>query len=288
MTIRAWVAAACLAAALPAQAETAKLRVDFIDVGQGDAALVTSPAGKTVLIDGGPPEAGADLAAFIAARTKDPVDLVLLSHRHADHLGGLAAVIEKLGARMYMDAPFPHPSPLYAALLRVLGAKGIPVRAATAGRAIDLGGGATLTLLGPPDPVLRRTRSDVNSNSVVARLDYREMSVLFTGDAERPTERWLLAVGRTLRATVLKVAHHGSKHSSTAALLRAVAPRAAVVSAAAHNDYGHPAPATLARLAAAGARVWRTDRDGTITLETDGRSVEIRSSRGGEKVTIAP
>src|SRR3954451_18147454 len=97
---------------LPAEAltkERARLRVDFIDVGQGDAALVTSPSGKTVLIDGGPHAAGPSLVSFLRARHVGPLDLILLTHRHADHLGGLPAVVESVGARLFMDAPIPHP-----------------------------------------------------------------------------------------------------------------------------------------------------------------------------------
>src|SRR5438045_4491822 len=124
-----------------------RLRVDFVAVGQGDAALVTSPAGKTVLIDGGPREAGEGLVAFLRGRGVGPVDLVLLTHRHEDHLGGLVAVLERLGARLFLDAPYPHPTAAYAALLDVIERRRIPVRQAEAGRTIDLGGGARLVLL---------------------------------------------------------------------------------------------------------------------------------------------
>ena len=256
------------------------LRIDFVDVGQGDAALITSPAGKTVLVDGGPRKSARALTAFLARHTRGPIDLVLLSHRHEDHVGGLPAAIRQVGARQFMDAVEPHESAAYTALMRTLDAQGIPVRQATRGRAIDLGGGVRMVLLGPPEPVIHGSRSDVNANSVVVRLTFGAFSALFTGDAEAPTEAWLLASGAPLQASVLKVAHHGSQYSSGPEFLRAVGARIAVVSAGRVNEYGHPSDETLQRLAAGGAAVYRTDRDGDVTIETDGSSIELRTAEG--------
>lgn len=271
----------CLLAAFawPARAATPTLRVDFIDVGQGDAALVTSPAGKTVLIDGGPAHHAAALTAFLAAHVHGPLDLILLSHRHEDHLGGLPAVVRQTGTRLFLDAPDAHATPDYHVLMHELDARGIPARQATRGRRIDLGGGAVITLLGPPEPRITGSRSDVNANSVVARLTFGGVSILFAGDAESPTEAWLLASGEDLRADVLKVAHHGSRYASGMRFLRAVQPRAAVISAGARNEYGHPAAMTLQRLSRVGAAVYRTDQDGDVTVETDGTSFRVRTVR---------
>jgi beta-lactamase superfamily II metal-dependent hydrolase len=236
----------------------APLHIDFVAVGQGDAALVTGPTGKTVLIDGGPRVAGPALAAQLRARHVSGVDLVLLTHRHEDHLGGIGAVVRAFPVRLFMDSTFPHASQDYERLLLTLRERHVMVVTATKGRTIDLGDGAVLTLLGPPDPPLTRSRSDVNANSVVARLDYRNVGVLF--------------------------AHHGARSSSTAPFLDAVAPVVAVVSVGAVNEYGHPTPEALGRLARAHASIYRTDQDGTVTVETDGTHIEVTTARGKREI----
>jgi beta-lactamase superfamily II metal-dependent hydrolase len=273
----------------PGRADAAPpLRVDFIDVGQGDAALVTSPTGKTVLIDGGPAHSAPALTAFLSAHVRGPIDLILLSHRHEDHLGGLPAVVRRVGARTFLDAPEAHAGPDYEALMRELDARGVPARLATRGRRIDLGGGAVITLLGPPEPPIVGSRSDVNANSVVARLTFGGAAILFAGNAESPTEKWLLASGAELRADVLKVAHHGSRYASGMKLLRAVRPRIAVISAGAGNEYGHPASVTVQRLERSGATVYRTDLDGDITIQTDGAAIKVVTARAGSQAMAAP
>ncbi len=253
----------------------AKLHVDFLDVGHGDAALITSPTGKTVLIDGGLEEASPSIVSFLRGRNACPLDLILLTHRHADHLGGLVHVIEWCGTRLYLDAPYPHDSAIYAKLLRAIESHHVPVRQAERGRSIELGDGARLLLLGPPSPFIGDTEG-VNANSVVSRLDYGKGSVLFAADAEELAEKWLLGSGAELRASILKVGHHGGGRSSTLRFLQAVAPKVAVVSTA-PGDPKHPHPDTLDRLAQVGARVFRTDLDGTIAVDLDGASVSVHS-----------
>jgi beta-lactamase superfamily II metal-dependent hydrolase len=265
----------------------ARLRIDFVSVGQGDAALVTGPTGKRVMIDGGPREAGPTLTALLRAQRVAGIDLVLLTHRHEDHLGGLAEVVRAVPVRLFMDAPFPHASAVYEQLLETLQERHVMVLTATRGRTIDLGGGAMLTLLGPPDPPITHSRSDVNANSVVARLDYGSVGVLFAGDAEPQTERWLLGAEAQLSAQILKVAHHGGRYSSTAPFLSAVTPRIAVISVGEPNGYGHPTPEALGRLARAHARVFRTDRDGTVTVETDGARIELTTAHGEREILSA-
>jgi beta-lactamase superfamily II metal-dependent hydrolase len=263
-------------AAGKASAQRAVLQVDFLAVGHGDSAFITSPTGKTVLIDGGLEETGATIVAFLRSRNACPVDLVLLTHRHADHLGGLVRVIEGCGARLYLDAPYPHDSAIYAKLLDALESQHVPVRQAERGRSVDLGDGAQLLLLGPPSPFIAEGNGGVNANSVVTRLDYGKGSVLFAADAEASAENWLLSSGAALRATVLKVGHHGSRHSSSPRFLQSVLPRVAVISTGS-GDPHHPHLETLQRLAQVGAQVFRTDVDGQVTLEMDGESIAVHT-----------
>lgn len=268
-------------------ARAAELKLVFFGVGQGDAALIVSPTGKRVLIDGGPPEGAAALLAGLARHAPDQIDLVVLSHPHLDHLGGLKRVIDNpaVPVKMFLDGAFPSTSPPYQALLSLLSARGVPVKQALLGRKIDLGGEAMLTILGPPSPWLAKTRSDVNANSVVVRLDWRGRSALFTGDSEPETESWLLSQTRTLnqpsllRGEVLKVAHHGGRYSSTTPFLQAVLPRLAVISVATVNDYNHPTPEAMARISQVGARILRTDQappPGEIVIVSrDGKPWEV-------------
>jgi competence protein ComEC len=257
-----------------------RLRVDFISVGHGDAVLITSPIGKTVLIDGGLAQAGETVAAFVRSRTKAPLDLVLLTHRHADHLGGLGEVISRQGTNAFMDAVFAHPSPAYDALIRLLERLHVRVLEARRGRIIDLGGTARMILLTPPDPLIIGSRSDANANSLVARLEFGQVRILLTGDAEAVTESWLLQSKADLRADVLKLAHHGSRHSSTAAFLEAVSPRVAIASSGPMTAVGHIHPETVMRVATIGARLYRTDLDGNITVLSDGKDIEVETQNG--------
>lgn len=269
-----------LLALLSATAQAADLSVTFASVGQGDAALIISPTGKTVLIDGGPPEGSERLLQVLQKRKVSSIDLVVLTHPHLDHLGGLTPVVRSVPVRMFLDAGFPSTSPPYTALLQLLSERGVAVKNATLGRNIDLGDGATLTLLGPPSPFLTNTRSDVNANSVVARLQWRGRTALFTGDSEPEAERAMLERNAKtpgqLRAELLKVAHHGGRYSSTEPFLRMVAPRLAVISVGLGNDYGHPTAEAMSRIQSAGATIYRTDQQGDVTVQSrDGQPWQV-------------
>ncbi|WP_338864243.1 ComEC/Rec2 family competence protein [Myxococcus stipitatus] len=274
------------------------LTVHFFDVGQGDAALIISPTGKTVLIDGGPPEARERLAARLKSLVKGPLDLVILTHPHLDHLGGLITALRAVGTRRFMDPGFNHPSDAYRDLLDFVGDNVGQVMTPEPGPSsanglltIGLGEGVSLTVFWPrmpKEPFLVGTRSDANSNSIVARLTYGSTAFLLVGDAEPDTEAALLQRSLNLTTTVLKVAHHGGRHSSTAAFLAAAKPQAAVISVGAKNDYGHPAPETLSRLGDVGAHVLRTDQEGEVVAASDGQSVTLRTHGGTGALLVLP
>lgn len=261
------------------------LRVTFLDVGQGDGCVIEGPTDRVVVVDGGGGAGennGGDPGArvvvpYLRARGINTVDLVVATHPHDDHVQGLIAVADRLRVRQALDGDYPDPpSPTYRRWRAHLAGRGVPVACARRGQKIDLGGGATITVLGPPPRVLGG-RSPENNHSIVLRVAFGRAAVLLTGDAESEAEADLLArgYGPNLRADVLKVAHHGSRWSSTAPFLNAVRPRIAVISCGRRNVFGHPHRETLARLAQQHVRVFRTDQNGAVTMETDGRTIRV-------------
>jgi competence protein ComEC len=269
--------AAVIALVLLVRAHPRSLTVTFLAIGQGDAALVEWPDGRTWLIDGGPP--GDALLRWLRRRGVRSLDALVLSHPHPDHLGGLLPVVGALPVRE-VRAPRPPRAGErdYATLLaraRAPAGARAPLRAGTLPPAPR-----GVALLHPLPAFLDApSRKDrVNDESLVLRLSHAGRSVLFPGDVEREGEAALVdgAAARPLRADVLKVPHHGSRTSSHAAFLAAVAPRWAVVSCGFANRYGHPHAVTLGALAGVGARVLRTDEVGSVVVRlTDAGSVEV-------------
>jgi competence protein ComEC len=250
------------------------LRVTFLDVGQGDAILVELPDGPRLLVDGGPGGAGRFdvgervLAPFLWNRPLGRLDVVALSHWDADHSGGLAAVLARFPVgELWESGRGPAGArETMAALSRAR----VPRRVLAAGQRLWLGH-AVLTVLGPaPGPP-----QAANDESLVLRLDWRGLSLLLPGDLGARGEALMLERAGPLRVAALKVAHHGSRSSTGGPFLAAARPRVAVISVGARNPFRHPSPEALARLEAAGTRVYRTDRDGAVVLETDGTILHV-------------
>ena len=232
-----------------------ELVVTFLAVGQGDATLVEWPDGRTWLVDGGPP--GQGLLRWLRARGVRQLDAVFLSHLHPDHYGGLLPVLDAL------------PVEVYVARERLEGqGPGRVKRWATAHPAL---------LPAPPG----FGTDEENDRSGVLRIRFGAHTLLLPGDAEAPLEGALLAAdARALRADVLKVGHHGSRTSSTAAWIAAVQPRLAVIPAGFDNRYRHPHGEVVARLQARGIELLRTDRDGSVEVRTDGQRLRVRTIAG--------
>jgi competence protein ComEC len=265
----------------------AHTELHMLDVGQGDALAVRTRAGRWIVIDAGRSWPGGDagrstLVPFLAHRGGD-VALFVLSHPHADHVGGAASLIESLHPDRLLDPGFVGTSPPYRAALTAAHRAGTAWQRVRPGDSLVVDE-VVLTALAP-DSAWASRLDDANLASTVVMARIGAVRVLLTGDAEGPEEEWLLAhAGDALRADVLKVAHHGSRTSTTAAFLEAVRPRVALVSVGAGNRYGHPAAAVMRALAESGADVLRTDQLGTVVLRTDGRTLE--ADAGGRRWTI--
>ncbi|MCU0641854.1 MAG: DNA internalization-related competence protein ComEC/Rec2 [Candidatus Margulisbacteria bacterium] len=246
-----------------------ELTVTFLDVGQGDCALLELPTGRKVLIDGGGTDRPEEedrigtkvVMPFLRRKGINKLDLVMLSHPHNDHVGGLNPILARFKVEQVIDNGAVYDLAAYRRFKELIRANKIKYAAGRTGDILDLGGGVKGQLFRP-------VVGEVNSDSLAMRLVYGQISFLFTGDLEAPGEEQLLT--RTLRSTVLKVGHHGSRTSTTDQFLRSVSPRIAVVSVGQGNRYRHPAPATIAKMKNAGIKVYRTDESGAVTISTDG------------------
>ncbi len=275
------LAGAALAWARPGG--SGRLELHVLDVGQGDAVALRTPHGDWVLFDAGPGGIGVDAGAHVVVpyvrRRGGRVAALVLSHPHADHVGGAPSVIRRLRPATVWDGGYALGSATYRDVLAATRDAGATWHRVRPDDVLTIDG-VRLTALAP-DSAWTAELHDPNLSSVVVRVEYGAVRFLLTGDAEGPEEAWLVARAATggpdasLTADVLKVAHHGSATSSTAAFLGAVRPRLALVSVGAANMYGHPSPEVVGRLRAGGAEVRRTDADGTLVVTTDGRSVAV-------------
>lgn len=247
------------------------LSIYTLDVGQGDSLLIVTPERKTVLIDAGLNKAGEKVVSFLRAKGITTIDLFVASHPHADHIGGVRDVLTAVTVKNVLDSGQEHPTATYTKMLETVKERVGKLTIAKAGQKFNLDNGITLSVLGPRQPWLTNVSgSEINANSVILRVDYGKFSMLFTGDSEDETEARLIEDGANMKATVLKVAHHGSRYATKDNFLRRVQPEVAVVSCGLDNDYGHPNQSTLDRLRAVGAKLYRTDLQGDIAIISNG------------------
>jgi competence protein ComEC len=268
-----------------------KLHLDFLDVGQGDSALVTMPDGTTLLVDGGgrpnffrptggqPVEADrrsigeAVVSEFLWAKGLDRVDYVLPTHADADHIDGLNEVLQNFSVRSALVARTPATDPEYAKFAATMAAQGTHLEVIRGGDTLQFGAVAA-TVLWP------RGSADVNApsqnnDSVVLRLQLGERAFLLTGDIEKDAENALLNQHENLRVDVVKVPHHGSKTSSTAGFVAATQPHFAIISVGQKSMFGHPHKEVVDRWLASGAEVLTTGKCGTISVVTDGKEMSV-------------
>ena len=253
----------------------AGLLVSFLDVGQGDSIFLRSPSGKTMLVDGGPEGAFPVIDRYLTALGVVGLDVVVASHLHADHIGGLISVIDTYPVADFYDPPFDADSETYFRLLDALNESEARQHRPLAGvdTMIPWDDAVEVRILSPYDTIYQ----DFNDTSYIIRVSYGNTAVLLTGDATELSEKLARKAqpDQYFRADVLKVAHHGSGDATFEAFLEAVSPAIAVISVGKDNDYGHPHAALLDRLQDRGITVYRTDEDGTVTLLLDGTRVTV-------------
>lgn len=260
-----------------------RLRVTVIDVGQGDAVLVESPSGRKLLIDAGPKSPGFDageriIVPYLKRRGIHTLDMMVLSHGHADHIGGVSSIVSRINVGLILESGQFVRSGLVDEYRQECGKRAIPLRATAAGEAIPFCGTTRLYVLHPPtESIVMDTllpHPNLNNTSVVVKLRFGQVSFLFPGDAEREAEGDLLSrYGSFLTSTILKVGHHGSRTSTTEEFLLAVNPGYAVISVGRDNKFRHPSDEVIRRLEERGVAVSRTDEEGAVIYETDGHTL---------------
>ena len=248
------------------------LEVHFIDVGQGDAILIKTPVGESILIDAGGNDDEERVVSYLQKQGIVSLKAVVGTHPHEDHIGGLDKVIDHFTVeKVYMPKVI-HNTKTFESVLDAIDRKGLKITRAIQGAKLELEG-IQGTFLAP----IADKYEELNNYSAVIRLQYQDTVFLFAGDAEALVEKEMLVSNPSdwLKADVLKIGHHGSKSSTTDSFLEAVAPNYAVILSGKDNKYGHPHRETMDKLENRGIQTLRTDMDGTIVLKSDGQNIQI-------------
>ena len=274
-----------------------QLTISMLDIGQGDAVLIQTGA-KNILIDTGDDKyyedgkKGKENTQLLTELQKlkiDHIDTLVMTHAHADHIGKADKVIAQYGVKELVYNGIPSTSKYFINALKAAKANGTQQVKVKAGDVLDFGNGVSFEIVSPSQSLIdedtaaikAKKKVDVNNESVVGRLTFGNFAMLFTGDAEGPVEKDMVAsYGKKLKCQVLKAGHHGSKTSSTAEFLKLVQPESVVMSLGVNNQYGHPHEALLNRLQKQGVKnIYRTDANGTITIVSDGSSYSITAEK---------
>ncbi len=248
------------------------LEVHFMDVGQGDAILLVSPEGRSLLVDGGEFHMGDDVLAYLDELNIEELDIIVATHPHSDHIGGLIRVMEELPVGQVYDSGRMHTTQTMLSYLETIENKDIHFQVVSQGYSFQLGEEVKIFVLSPWDDLLQE---EINAASIVLLVKYRDFTMLLTGDATALVEEGLLERGQLEPLHILKVAHHGSRTSTTEFFLSATRPDIAIISAGVGNRYGHPHEIVLERLKEYGVKIFRTDWHGSIVIWTDGYDIEV-------------
>ncbi len=249
------------------------LKVHYIDVGQGDSIFIQLPNGETMLIDAGENDQGETVCDYIASQGESTVDYLVGTHPHSDHIGGVDTVIEQFDVKRLYLPDVSHNTKTFLDVVQAAKEKGVQTAKAESGVTVMNQDGIKVSFLSP----VSSGYEEMNDYSAIVSLRYGETSFLFMGDAEYTVENQLKS--SISHYDVLKVGHHGSNSSSTANFLEKVCPTYAVISCGEDNSYGHPHEQVLNRLERFGSTVYRTDEQGTVVAESDGRKISFETER---------
>jgi len=261
---------------------TGNLTITVLDVGQGDSIFIESPQGKRILVDAGEEKMAKRIVIpFLQRRGINRLDMVILTHPHSDHVGGMPAVLNKIKVDSVLEPGFDYESRAYRCFLGLIKKNKIKHSIARPGQMISMGEKVKGYVLHPSLPFLEGTNSDCNNVSIVFKLVYGNFSMMFTGDSEEEGEERILELfpESQLASTILKVGHHGSATSTSKHFLSAVNPRVAIISCGRRNKFRHPHPSTVERLKAAGVKVFRTDQNGAVNISTNGETYVIKTQQ---------
>lgn len=261
-------------------ASNSKLKVHYLDVGQGDSEFLELPNGQTMLIDAGVSERGAGIVSYINGLGYSKIDYIICTHPHADHIGGMAEVVNSFAVgKIYMPRTSSSDTPttkVYKNLLSAIQNKGLSINTAKFGVTVVDTGSLSIKMIAPKGS----NYGDLNQYSAVLMLQYGNNKFLFMGDAGNVSENEITA---DVKADVIKVGHHGSKTSTGASFIKKVSPKYAVIEVGKGNSYGHPTAQCLSRLQSVGANVYRTDECGTIIFTSDGNVITINKKASSIK-----
>lgn len=246
--------------------QNSTFEIYYLDVGQGDAAVVLCD-GKAMLIDGGDNKQSSLIYSFLKSHKISHLDYIIATHPDADHIGGLSGALNYATVDKAFCTVTSHDTKTFGSFVKYLNAQNVSITVPSAGDKFSLGS-ATFTIIGPPHG------NDYGSNtSIVLRIEYGDTSFLFTGDCETDEEKGIMNAGYDVKSTVLKVGHHGSRSSTSYQFLYYVEPEYAVISVGGKNSYGHPTDEVLSRLHDADVKTFRTDMQGDVHCVSDGKSV---------------